>query len=77
MYEATPRRLRVAIVTLLATVAAGLPAAQASAQTVEEFAIAYGDTVADGIPAPGAGFFYVTGSTEIYTVYFVGSVCCV
>ncbi len=69
MYEATPRRLRVAIVTLLATVAAGLPAAQASAQTVEEFAIAYGDTVADGIPAPGAGNLEVPGATDTYTFH--------
>ena len=69
MYQATPRRLRVTIVALLATVAAGVPAAQASAQMVEEFAIGYGDTVADGAPAPGAGTLEVPGATDTYTFH--------
>ena len=38
----------------------------AQAQTVEVFAIAYGDTVADGVPAPGAGNIEVGGAEDAY-----------
>jgi hypothetical protein len=32
----------------------------------DEFAIAIGDTVADGVPAPGAGNLEVPGAVDIY-----------
>ncbi len=36
--------------------------------TVEEFTIAFGDTVADGVPAPGAGNLEVPGAIDEYRV---------
>ena len=33
---------------------------------VEEFAIEFGDTVADGVPAPGAGNIEVPGAVDVY-----------
>lgn len=42
-------------------------AAPASAQAVDTFEIAYGDTVSDGVPAPGAGNLEAGGSVDVYT----------
>ncbi|MBK8022663.1 MAG: hypothetical protein IPK19_14830 [Chloroflexi bacterium] len=38
-----------------------------SAQTVDNFAIVYGDTVSDGVPGPGAGNIEVGGAQDAYT----------
>ncbi|MBL8134813.1 MAG: hypothetical protein JNL42_23335, partial [Anaerolineae bacterium] len=41
--------------------------APASAQTVDTFAIAYGDTVSNGVPGAGAGNIEVAGAQDAYT----------
>lgn len=36
-------------------------------QTTDTFEIAYGDTVSDGVPGPGAGNIEVAGAVDVYT----------
>jgi hypothetical protein len=39
----------------------------AHAQTIDTFDIAYGDTVSDGVPGPGAGNLEAGGAVDVYT----------
>lgn len=60
------RRLVPIIAVLgVALVATGLPAAGQVAD--DQFAIGYGDTVADGAPGPGAGSIETGGAQDAYT----------
>jgi len=62
----TYRNLIVCLTVSLLTGAA-LAGAPALAQVVDTFAIAYGDTVADGVPGAGAGNIEAGGAQDAYT----------
>jgi hypothetical protein len=64
-------RPHVAIIAVLVGLAAALGAAPALAQDVDSFDIGYGDTVADGVPAPGAGNIEAGGDVDTY--HFTGT----
>lgn len=60
------RRSTVATAALLIAGLAAVPV-PALAQTADSFVIAYGDTVSDGVPGPGAGNLEVGGATDSYS----------
>jgi hypothetical protein len=50
----------------------GLEQVQAAPSATQQFAISIGDTVSDGVPAPGAGNLEEAGAVDIYTFNAAG-----
>jgi len=42
----------------------------------QQFAISFGDTISNGVPAPGAGNLEVPGAVDIYTFDALTARCC-
>ena len=63
------RNLTTRSTTLVAAVVSILfiAAVPSVGQTTDTFEIAYGDTVSDGVPGPGAGNIEVAGAVDVYT----------
>ncbi|HEX6206828.1 MAG TPA: hypothetical protein VF058_00565, partial [Actinomycetota bacterium] len=60
-------RVFIRTLVLIALLVGVLPGTPAGAQVADSFEIAYGDTVADGVPGPGAGNIEVAGGTDAYS----------